>query len=136
MRPDSGGAGTWRGGLGIRRIFEITSDEVTVSALFDRMTYGAYGLDGGNPGAPGGVYICPAGEKEFRTTVELFGTVSPSKFVNIRLKRGDRILVHSPGGGGFGAPSARDEEALRQDMADGFVSSAGISSYEKDGSLY
>ena len=136
LRPDSGGAGTWRGGLGIRRIFEVTSDEVTASALFDRMTCGAYGLDGGSFGAPGGIYICPAGEEKFRTTVELFGTVSPSKFVNIRLKRGDRILVHSPGGGGFGAPNARDEEALRQDIADGFVTSSGVASYERDSSLY
>ena len=136
LRPDSGGAGTWRGGLGIRRIFEVTADEVTASALFDRMTYGAYGLDGGGAGAPGGVYICPAGEEEFRTTVELFGTVSPSKFVNIRLKRGDRILVHSPGGGGFGAPGSREEAALKRDIADGFVSPAGIASYERDAALY
>jgi N-methylhydantoinase B/oxoprolinase/acetone carboxylase alpha subunit len=129
LRPDSGGVGTWRGGLGIRRVFEVIADEVTVSALFDRMTHGAYGLAGGGTGAPGGVYICLAGETEFSTTVELFGTVSPSKFVNIRLKRGDRILVLSPGGGGYGAPKERAEAAIKRDIDDGFVSPDGLRAY-------
>jgi N-methylhydantoinase B/oxoprolinase/acetone carboxylase alpha subunit len=107
----------------------VICDEVTVSTLFDRMTDGPYGLWGGNAGAPCGIFVCPAGEVEFRTAVELFGTVSPSKFVNIRLKRGDRILVHSPGGGGFGAPEERADAALKQDIEDGFVSVAGLQAY-------
>ena len=136
LRADSGGAGAWRGGLGIRREFEVIADEVTVSALFDRMTDGPYGLWGGGPGSPGGVYVCPAGEQEFRTVVELFGTVSPSKFVNIRLKRGDRILVHSPGGGGYGVPDKRAEGALKRDFDDGFVSSDGLQAYGQSAKNY
>ena len=136
LRADSGGAGTWRGGLGIRRVFEVICDEVTVSALFDRMKDGPYGLQGGSAGAPCGIYVCPAGEADFRTVVELFGTVSPSKFINIRLKHGDRILVHSPGGGGYGAPDERAEAALKQDFDDGFVSADGLKAYGQDAGVY
>ena len=136
LRADSGGAGTWRGGLGIRREFEVISDEVTVSALFDRMADGAYGLWGGSAGAPGGVYMRLAGDKEYRTVVELFGTVSPSKFVNIRLKRGDRILVLSPGGGGYGAPDERAEGALKRDFDDGFVTAEGLKAYGQSSNIY
>jgi len=132
LRADSGGAGTWRGGLGIRREFEVICDEVTVSTLFDRMSNGPYGLWGGSSGAPCGIFVCPAGEAEYRTAVELFGTVSPSKFVNIRLKRGDKILVLSPGGGGYGPPQERAEAALKQDVEDGFVSAEGLQAYGRD----
>ena len=76
--------------------------------------------------------MCPAGEAEYRTAVELFGTVSPSKFVNIRLKRGDKILVLSPGGGGYGPPQERAEAALKQDVEDGFVSAEGLQAYGRD----
>ena len=77
-----------------------------------------------------------AGDKEYRTVVELFGTVSPSKFVNIRLKRGDRILVHSPGGGGYGAPEERVEGALKRDFVDGFVSAEGLKAYGRGSNIY
>ena len=100
-----------------------------MSTLFDRMSDGPYGLWGGSSGAPCGIFVCPAGETEFRTAVELFGTVSPSKFVNIRLKRGDKILVLSPGGGGYGAPQERAEAALQQDLEDGFITAAGLQAY-------
>ncbi len=136
LRADSGGAGTWRGGLGIRRVFEVTCDEVTVSALFDRMKDGPWGLFGGAAGAPGGIFVRRAGEEDFRTFSEAFGTVSPSKFVNIRLKRGDRILIHSPGGGGYGAPHARAEPALSDDFADGFISADGLEVYGHDADFY
>ena len=45
-----------------------------------------------------------AGEAEFRTFTEAFGTVSPSKFTNIVLHGGDEVLIEAPGGGGYGAP--------------------------------
>jgi N-methylhydantoinase B/oxoprolinase/acetone carboxylase alpha subunit len=129
LRADSGGAGTWRGGLGIRRVFEVTADEIIVSALFDRMKDGPWGLWGGQAGKPGGIFVRRKGEGEFRTFSEVFGTVSPTKFVNIRLHRGDLILILSPGGGGYGAPGERAEQALRDDVADGFVSAEGARAY-------
>ena len=136
LRPDSGGPGTWRGGLGIRRVFEVASEEVTVSALFDRMKDGPWGLWGGEEGIPGGVFVRLNGTEDFVTLTQAFGTVSPTKFVNIILKRGDLILLLSPGGGGYGAPDQRAEEAVREDFADGFISAAGVQAYGRNVESY
>jgi N-methylhydantoinase B len=45
-----------------------------------------------------------------------------SKIVGIGLKRGDRLLLETPGGGGFGEPADRDRAAIRRDVALGYVS--------------
>ena len=93
IRPDSGGAGKWRGGLGCWRQFEVIADAISVSALTDRITEGPYGLMKGEAGAPTGFFVKRVEDEEFRTFKEVYGTVSPTKFVNIRLHRGDQILV-------------------------------------------
>lgn len=121
---DSGGPGRMRGGLGTRRVFRVEAPEVTANALFDRTKdgFGAFGLDGGEAGALGAIRVKRAGDTEFRTFSEVYGTVSPSKFTNIRLLRGDEVLIESPGGGGFGAPTERDPERVADDVDQGFVS--------------
>jgi N-methylhydantoinase B/oxoprolinase/acetone carboxylase alpha subunit len=129
LRPDSGGAGFYRGGLGVRRLFEVTAPSVTLSALLDRMENGPWGLYGGKPGGPAGIFVKQRGDSRFRTFVEAYGTVSPTKFVNIRLERGDQILLHAPGGGGYGDPKKRSEAALREDLIDCFVTPAGLKAY-------
>ena len=133
LRADSGGPGRWRGGLGVRRLFEVTAPEVTLSALLDRTREGPYGLWGGTSGAPAGVFVRLAGTEEFRTFVDAFGTVSPTKFVNIRLRQGDQLLLHAPGGGGYGDPAKRSDAALREDLADGFVTREGLAGYGRSG---
>lgn len=125
--PDSGGAGRMRGGLGTRRIMRVEGGaEVTVNALFDRTKpgFGAYGLEGGEKGGPAAVLVKRAGESDFRTFSEVFGTVSPSKFTNIVLHDGDEVLIDSPGGGGYGVPHDRDRGRVAEDVAQGFVSEA------------
>jgi N-methylhydantoinase B len=125
--PDSGGAGRMRGGLGTRRIMRVEQGaEVTVNALFDRTKpgFGAYGLEGGQKGGPGAVLVKRAGESDFRTFSEVFGTVSPSKFTNIVLHGGDEVLIASPGGGGYGSAHERDRGRVSEDVAQGFVSEA------------
>ncbi len=129
IRPDSGGAGKWRGGLGCWRQFEVVADEVSVSALTDRITEGPFGLMSGQPGAPTGFFVKRVGDDDFRTFKEVFGTVSPTKFVNIALHRGDQILVRVPGGGGWGDPKERDDDAIREDLLDGFVTPEGLQAY-------
>ena len=129
IRPDSGGPGTWRGGLGCWREFEVVADEISVSALTDRITEGPFGLMKGAPGAPTGFFVKRVSDADFRTFKEVFGTVSPTKFVNIRLGRGDRILVRVPGGGGYGDPKERTDGALLSDLRDGFVSVNGLAAY-------
>ena len=122
---DSGGAGRHRGGLGTRRIMRIgPGAEVTASALFDRTKgeFRAWGLEGGRPGGYGAIRVKRAGETEFRTFQEVYGTVSASKFTNIVLREGDEVMLDAPGGGGFGDPLERDRDAVARDLEEGIVS--------------
>ena len=122
---DSGGAGRHRGGLGTRRVMRIAEGaEITASALFDRTQdeFRAWGLHGGKPGGNAAILVKRKGDDTFRTFPEVYGTASASKFTNIRLVGGDEVLLDSPGGGGFGDPTERDREAVRQDIEEGIVS--------------
>jgi N-methylhydantoinase B/oxoprolinase/acetone carboxylase alpha subunit len=123
--PDSGGPGRMRGGLGTRRVLRVEPGaQVTVNALFDRTKpgFGAYGLEGGSKGGPAAIRVKRAGDDQFRTFSEVFGTVSPSKFTNILLTDGDEVLIDSAGGGGFGDPRRRDPGRVAEDVEQGFVS--------------
>jgi N-methylhydantoinase B len=96
LRPGSGGAGKHRGGDGIVREIEVLTDcEVTL--LADRRSRGPWGLAGGESGVPGKTSLIRAD-----------GSVEkmPGKF-STRLKKGERIRVESPGGGGWGRASGK-----------------------------
>lgn len=120
--PDSGGAGEFRGGLGIRRVLEVTAPQITLSALFERMKVKPWGLFGGGEGANSALLIRRKGMPDFRPFSDVFGTVSAAKFVNVTLEQGDEVLLQSPGGGGFGRPQDRAVERLLRDLKEGFVS--------------
>jgi N-methylhydantoinase B/oxoprolinase/acetone carboxylase alpha subunit len=120
LLPDSGGAGEFRGGLGGERLLSVTND-VTVSALLNRMKADPWGVLGGGEGARGGIWVKRAGEAEWRTFVEAFGTMSPSKFSGIRLRAGDQVKLVMPGGGGYGDPQRRDRAQVARDIEEGFV---------------
>lgn len=121
---DSGGTGRHRGGLGTERIFEVVADEITVSALFDRMQVAPWGLEGGGSGGMTDIALCKAGERGFRSFSEVHGTVSPSKFTNIIVHRGDHIRITSSGGGGYGNPHQRPVDQVVDDVNDRYVSPA------------
>jgi N-methylhydantoinase B len=96
LRPASGGSGKYRGGDGIIREIEVLTDcEVTL--LADRRTRGPWGLAGGKAGAVGTASI-----------IHTNGSVEamPGKF-STRLKKGERIRIESPGGGGWGQVGSR-----------------------------
>ena len=122
LRPDSAGAGRWRGGLASSRTFCVNAPEITVNALFDRTRTHAPGLLGGKEGASGGIFIQRRGDDEFRRFSETFGTVSDSKFTRVPVTMGDRIILQSPGGGGFGDPRQRPRELIAEDVRQGIVS--------------
>ena len=85
---DSGGPGEFRGGLGGERIFTVTVPEVTVSALLNRMKTEPWGVLGGGEGARRRALGAAApATSEWRTFVEEFGTMSPSKFSGVSLQR-------------------------------------------------
>ena len=121
LLEDSGGPGLNRGGLGSERILTMEVDEVTVSALFNRMLVDPFGIHGGKPGANSGIYVRLAGEESWSTFSEKFGTMSPSKFSNILLRRGDQVKIVAPGGGGWGDPLARSADRVVADVAEGLV---------------
>jgi N-methylhydantoinase B/oxoprolinase/acetone carboxylase alpha subunit len=83
-----------------------------------------WGVLGGGVGAVGGLWVRRAGEQEWRTFVESFGTTSPSKFSGVTLREGDQVRILMPGGGGYGPPGRRDRGRVRRDVAEGFVSEA------------
>jgi N-methylhydantoinase B len=91
LRPKSGGEGKYRGGNGIVREVEVLCDS-EVTLLADRRNRGPYGLSGGVDGQPGSaVIVREDGSKQ----------TLPGKF-NVRLRKGERIRIETPGGGGWG----------------------------------
>jgi N-methylhydantoinase B len=91
LRLGSGGNGKYRGGNGIIREIEVLAD-AEVTLLADRRERGPYGLAGGKDGVPGKAVVI----REDGSSQEL-----PGKF-NIRLRKGERIRIETPGGGGWG----------------------------------
>lgn len=124
LRPDSGGAGRQRGGLGTEKIYRCIEGEITASQLTDRHQHQAYGLDGGHPGASGMTWYQASGSAHWQTMVEAFAKRSTSKWSNVSFRPGDRVRILTPGGGGYGDPLARDRAQLDADLRDGFVSHA------------
>ncbi len=109
-RPDSGGAGEFRGGLGLRRDIEALAT-TTFSLLADRRDHAPYGLAGGEPGETGADFLLRDGEAE---------PIDPKS--TRRLEPGDIVSIRTPGGGGYSDPAARDPEAIRRDLAAGKLS--------------
>jgi len=108
-RPDSGGPGRMRGGLG--QVMEIGSAEdapFSVYAMFERIDHPARGRNGGHDGAPGRVSL--ASGQALRGKGQQ--TIPP----------GNRLRLELPGGGGFGDPREREPEKVRADVRDGLVS--------------
>jgi 5-oxoprolinase (ATP-hydrolysing) len=92
LRRGSGGAGRWRGGDGLERHYEFRAP-VTVSLLTERRTTSPWGLAGGEAGARGRNSV----ERSDGRTEEVAGKAE------ISMEAGDRLLVETPGGGGFGS---------------------------------
>jgi 5-oxoprolinase (ATP-hydrolysing)/N-methylhydantoinase B len=119
--PDTGGAGKWRGGLGYRRTLKVTKVPITGSQCSDRHQVKPWSLFGGLPGGNGGTFIQKAGTEGWTTVKELYGKVSTSKYANVRFEPGDRVLLVTPGGGGYGDPRERDPARLQEDLREGYV---------------
>jgi len=53
---------------------------------------------------------------------EAFGKASTSRYSNVSIKRGDRVKLVTPGGGGYGDPAKREQEAVARDLREGYIS--------------
>jgi N-methylhydantoinase B len=103
--PDTGGAGTHRGGLSLVRDFRLLAEEATLQVRADRTKYLPYGLHGGAPGMPSQNILNPDGEER-----EL-----PPK-PTLTIQRGDLFRHIAAGAGGWGNPFERDPQMVREDV--------------------
>jgi N-methylhydantoinase B len=115
LRPDSGGPGQHRGGLGA--IYEVTTLSESGAEVFllgERGKYPPFGVNGGGSAALNRfVYETDAGER----TPPLV-----SKITDIKIRPGQKVRLETPGGGGFGDPAARDPARVARDVRLGYVS--------------
>jgi N-methylhydantoinase B len=112
LRQGSGGAGKHRGGLGIEKCYRMLAPaELTV--MMERTKCPPWGIEGGQDGATGRVEV----HREHQTAPEILLKGSA------KLQAGDRILLFSAGGGGFGDPELREQEHIQRDVRRGYISS-------------
>ena len=121
LRPDSGGPGKFRGGLGTEQVIQARHD-IRFSSQMDRVKCKPWGLNGGLSGFGNSVAV-----HRFNKPEE---THFPNgKAFNQVLKPGDAYILRSGGGGGFGSPLERDLNALQQDVTRGYVSKPAAEKY-------
>ncbi|MFA9436257.1 MAG: hydantoinase B/oxoprolinase family protein [Candidatus Bathyarchaeota archaeon] len=118
---DSEGAGKRRGGVGITREIEALGHTATLGGRGDRMMIKPWGIQGGNEGR---------GSKYIKILIDGRKVILPSKFQGIQLRPGERIVIETAGGGGWGPPKERDPARVLEDVTNGFIS------MEKAGAVY
>ena len=113
IRKDSGGAGKYRGGLGVTRSYEMLID-TEFSSHADRQKFPPWGIAGGLPGECGSFVVNPGTADEW---------VMPSgKMSGVHLKPGDILSANTPGSGGYGNPFERDSALVLDDIINEKVS--------------
>ncbi|KZE95876.1 hypothetical protein AVP43_02234 [Geobacillus stearothermophilus] len=110
FRPNSGGPGKNRGGLGIVRGYEVLTDEAFLYLWFERSITPAWGLFGGGEASKPEVTIYDGSKEEKVLKVN----AKP-------LKKGSKVVVKTGGGGGFGHPFEREVSRVLEDVIDGYI---------------
>ena len=109
--PDSGGAGRWRGGLGVRRVWRVLEGDAHAAVCCERSITPPFGLAGGHSGTPSRVAL-ELPNSSTRLLNSKGGFIAPA---------GSRVVLEAPGSGGYGPPSDRDPARLAADVRDGYV---------------
>ena len=117
LRPDSGGPGRHRGGLGAIYEIELLEEKADVFLFGERGKFAPPGVVGGEAGALN-VFTYEQ-EDGMHTPPQV------SKMVGIKIKKGQRLHLETPGGGGYGSPNERCPDAVVLDVARGYVSVEG-----------
>jgi N-methylhydantoinase B len=119
LRTDSGGAGEFRGGLGLRRDVEARGP-MRCNLLADRREHAPYGVGGGEDGAPGADHLLAddgvGSDGDNRVAMERLDPKSTRE-----LEAGDVVSIRTPGGGGYGDPAERSVERVRRDLRRGKI---------------
>lgn len=109
--PDSAGAGRHRGGLGFERIYEFTGDcDLVAYSEQTDPRFSPWGTQGGLPGSAASM-----------TVVRTDGTQIAVRKARLMVAAGDRLVVRTSGGGGFGDPRTRDRELVARDLREGKI---------------
>ena len=109
---DSGGAGRFRGGLGASRTWTVLDHKARASACLERTKSAPFGLSGGKRGLAAKIWTeAPNGDKG----------IAPGKG-GFDVPNAGQIHLRVPGSGGFGDPSERDINAIKEDVLDGYIS--------------
>lgn len=109
-RPDTGGAGRHRGGVGVQRTYRFTAPSTGICLVYKTKTR-PWSIDGGNEGEPNVIILNPGTDRE----------VHQGGSYNV-LDTGDVLVNATGGGGGYGPAFERDPEAVAHDVRNGFVS--------------
>lgn len=112
LHNDSGGAGKYRGGLGIVLGREVLTD-AEFHGRFERTKDAPWGFAGGQPGVVTHSVFRHEGEPD---------RPAPLKCESVPLKKGDREFSYTSGGGGIGHPWTRDSGSVKNDVRNGYVS--------------
>ncbi len=111
FRPDTGGAGRYRGGCGVSRAWRLLAESCTLTLLTERSVLAARGLHGGGDGGCAAHALWRDGQRQ----------ALPAK-CSVTLQAGDEVEINTPGGGGLGDPHERDSSAVLRDVRNGLVS--------------
>ena len=117
LRPDSGGAGEFRGGLAMRRSWRVLTDSGSVSDLSEPGLVSNYGVAGGYGGVPSTCRIERNGEPLWPG-----GETGTGKATRYAIREGDIVSFDKWGGGGYGDPLARDPARVLEDLEEGYIS--------------
>ncbi|HBY93161.1 MAG: hydantoinase B/oxoprolinase family protein [Ardenticatenaceae bacterium] len=114
LREGSAGAGKHRGGLGTEYGFRLDAQQAYLSLMGDRSKHPPHGVECGYPSPTGTEFLVVRDGVEHRPPLR-------TKVSRWELRRGDLIVLKSPGGGGFGDPRQRASEAVARDLCLGYV---------------
>jgi N-methylhydantoinase B len=107
IAPDTGGSGRSRGGLGLIREYEMLAEASSINVRGDRAKFAPKGMEGGLDGAKSRYVLFDRDSPDGREV--------PSKYSG-QIRRGDRLRVITPGGGGYGPPRERVAGSIRDDL--------------------
>jgi N-methylhydantoinase B len=114
LRPDSGGAGMHRGGLGAIYELELLEESADVFLFGERGRHAPKGVVGGGDAALNR-FVCPDGSEP----------PMASKMVGLKIRKGERLRLETPGGGGYGAAEERPRDLVERDLALGYTTKGG-----------